>query len=55
MFVFQNKKLGVAEKEIDYFLSQFLFKPQYSYTHNQMIWVSLEIIVEFCVGGVNWQ
>lgn len=55
MFVFQIEKLGVTEKEIDYFLSQFLFKPRYSYTHSQMIWVFLEIIVEFYVGVVNWQ
>lgn len=37
IFVFQIQKVGVAEMEIDCFLSHFLFKPQYSYTHSQMI------------------
>lgn len=32
MFDFQFEELGVAKMEVDYFLSQFLFKLQYSCT-----------------------
>lgn len=52
--VFQIEKLGVTGKEIGY-LSHFLFKLWYSYTCCKIIRVSLEVTVEFCVGGVNLQ